>query len=124
MIITEQPLSPNVSLSSVSHGQLIFSWTSISQDCTSSYYKINSSGCGKCSNTSTFNNSITCETYMLKATASSQSCLFSVENVVCDNDHGAVSETVSLLIQSRLEFKMYTKKFTIILCGFQTLMIL
>ena len=46
---------------------------------------------------------------MLKDTASAQSCLFSVGNVVCDNDNEALSETVSLLIQSRLELKMHDK---------------
>ena len=103
---TERLAPPNIYLISVSHGQLIFNWTFISQDCPTLYHKVNSSGCGECPNISTSKSTV-CRNYKLNVSTSPQLCLLSVESVVCDSLHGVVSEPVLLLVQGCLNGGVY-----------------
>lgn len=98
---TERLSPPNIYLTSISHGQLTFNWTFISQDCPTLYHKINSSRCGECPYNST-SNSVVCRNYKLNVSTSPQLCLLSVESVVCDSLRGLISEPVLLSVQGCL----------------------
>ena len=93
------PLSSpkTISLNDVSSdGQLIFSWSSVVQNCPSIQYNVNTTDCGVCPD-NTADTNLTCTTSNVSSIE--QMCSFSVQTVVCDNIAGEVSAPLTITLK-------------------------
>jgi hypothetical protein len=80
-----EPLPPpnDVRLTDITSEGLVFSWSSVSSNCSaiSYYYNISSDNCGDCP-VNTTSTTITCRE--LQLTSNVQMCQLSVQTIVCD----------------------------------------
>ena len=105
-IIAPLPPPSNVTLSLVNSSHLTFTWNSVSLNCQALHYKINTTNCGQCPS-STDTNSIACN--IPNSITTEQTCVLTVEAVVCGNVSGIPSESIVFVMKGLL---IYTTNIT------------
>ena len=96
------PPPTEIILSEVNRGQLTFSWTPVSNNCSALHYSTISSNCGECPS-STTSSSVNCSKVILKK--KTYICSFAVIPVTCGNTLGMASKPIALLIEGMVQCK-------------------
>ena len=95
---TDQLLSPsNVSLIEATPGHLVFSWTSVTHECSAITYIFDATNCGVCP-TATNTTTATCSTPVLQSN-DARICTVSVRAVVCNDVEGEQSNLATIRLK-------------------------
>ena len=100
----------NIHISHIDIGliQLSFVWSPIAPDCPAVHYDILASNCGSCL-TTTNHTTVTCTDVPTDGSV----CTFAVRTVVCGNNTGNKSDTISILVLNTRVFNNFTEKASI-----------
>ena len=94
-ILYLEPLPPPVNLQLVeTSSELVFEWSEVTSNCPHFHYRINSSNCGQCPNT-TRNMTATCTGNF--TTNSPSPCLFAVRSVLCVDICGNATTVTAMI---------------------------
>ena len=107
MIIAEsvqiaESLNIHLQLFNVSTDHLIFKWNQ-SVQCSSLQYKINTTGCGNCSNHTVNDMIVTCDDVPIDSTGEGF-CTFTVKAVICENSENS-SNSVTVTLKGSVYYK-------------------
>ena len=103
------PPPNDVKLVSIDNKELLFSWTSVNNNCP--YFLITFNGCGACpSSTNTTN--ITCSTTDTQLTSNVTVCTLRVQSVVCDHTSN-LSDPISVNLKGTVMYNWKVFPFTV-----------